>query len=122
MSITLNHTVVPAHDKMASANFFAGLFGLAYGGPMGPFAQVRINEKLTLDFADRRERFDPHHFAFHVSDGEFDAIFERIKAAGLSYGSTPWTPQDMRISDSDGGRLVFFREPDGHLMEVRTRA
>jgi catechol 2,3-dioxygenase-like lactoylglutathione lyase family enzyme len=121
MSITLNHTIVPAHDKVASAKFFANLFGLTYDGPMGPFAPVRINETLTLDFDDRRERFDSHHYAFQVSDEEFDAIFGRIKAAGLKYGSMPWTPDDMQIYGLDGGRKIYFRDPDGHLMEVRTR-
>jgi catechol 2,3-dioxygenase-like lactoylglutathione lyase family enzyme len=121
MSITLNHTIVPAHDKVASAKFFAHLFGLTYGGPMGPFAPVRINETLTLDFDDRRERFDGHHYAFLVSDEEFDAIFSRLKAAGLKYGSMPWTAEDMQIYDSEGCRRVYYRDPDGHLMEVRTR-
>jgi catechol 2,3-dioxygenase-like lactoylglutathione lyase family enzyme len=121
MGITLSHTIVPAHDKVASAKFFAYLFGLAYDGRMGPFAPVRINDTLTLDFADRRERFDGHHYAFHVGDEEFDAIFGRIKAAGLKYGSMPWTPEDMQIRNFDGGRTIFFRDPDGHLMEVRTR-
>jgi len=121
MSITLNHTIVPAHDKVASAKFFANLFGLTYGGPVGPFAPVRINETLTLDFADWRERFDGHHYAFLVSEEEFDAIFGRVKTAGLKYGSMPWTPDDMQINNLNAGRIVFFRDPDGHLMEVRTR-
>ena len=121
MSITLNHTIVPAHDKVASAKFFANLFGLTYGGPVGPFAPVRINETLTLDFADWRERFDGHHYAFLVSEEEFDAIFGRVKAAGVKYGSMPWTPDDMQINNLNAGRIVFLRDPDGHLMEVRTR-
>jgi catechol 2,3-dioxygenase-like lactoylglutathione lyase family enzyme len=121
MSITLNHTIVPAHDKVASAKFFANLFGLTYGGPMGPFAQVRINDSLTLDFADWRERFNGHHYAFLVSEQEFEDILERVKAAGLKYGSMPWTPDDMQIYGLDGGRKIYFRDPDGHLMEVRTR-
>ena len=121
MSITLNHTIVPAHDKVASAKFFANLFGLTYGGPVGPFAPVRINETLTLDFADWRERFDGHHYTFLVSEEEFDAIFGRVKTAGLKYGSMPWTPDDMQINNLNAGRIVFLRDPDGHLMEVRTR-
>jgi catechol 2,3-dioxygenase-like lactoylglutathione lyase family enzyme len=121
MAITLNHTIVPARDKVASAKFFAHIFGLAYQGSSGHFAPVRINDKLTLDFDDRREGFDGHHYAFHVSDEEFDGIFSRIKAAGMKYGSMPWTPQDMRIREFEDGRTLFFRDPDGHLMEVRTR-
>ncbi|HEV3115371.1 MAG TPA: VOC family protein [Candidatus Binataceae bacterium] len=136
MSITLNHTIVPAHDKVVSAKFFANLLGLRYEGPMGPFAAVRINETLTLDFDDRREGFDMHHYAFHVSEEEFDAIFGRIKEAGLKYGSAPWTPEDMQVGNQQslssspagytegatGGRIVYFREVNGHLLEIRTRA
>jgi catechol 2,3-dioxygenase-like lactoylglutathione lyase family enzyme len=122
MSITLHHTIVPTHDKVASAKFFADLFGLTYDGPMGPFAPVRVNETLALDFDDRREHFDSHHYAFHVSDEEFDTIFGRVKAAGLTYGSQPWSQQDMRIDTSEGGRKVYFRELNGHLLEIRTAA
>ena len=85
MAITLNHTIVPAHDKDASAKFFADLFGLKYEGAVSRFAPVRINETLTLDF-DNWDSFEMHHYAFHVSDAEFDAILGRIKEAGLPYG------------------------------------
>jgi len=120
MAITLDHTIVPAHDKVASAEFFAKLFGLTYTGPMGPFAQVPVNETLTFDFDDRRERFEVHHYAFHVSDPEFDAIFARVKDADLAYGSQPWTPEDMQVRIVREGRIVFFRDLDNHLLEVRT--
>jgi catechol 2,3-dioxygenase-like lactoylglutathione lyase family enzyme len=122
MSITLHHTIVPARDKVASAKYFADLFGLPYVGPMGPFAAVRVNETLTLDFDDRREHFEPHHYAFHISEEEFDAIFGRVKAAGLIYGSQPWSQQDMQVDNSQGGRKVYFRELAGHLLEIRTAA
>ena len=120
MAITLDHTIVPARDKNASAEFFAKLFGLTYDGPMGPFAPVRINETLTLDFDDRRQGFEVHHYAFHMSDAEFDAIFGRIKDAGLTYGSQPWTPDNMQVRMAGGGRTLFFRDLDRHLLEIRT--
>jgi catechol 2,3-dioxygenase-like lactoylglutathione lyase family enzyme len=120
MAITLDHTIVPAHDKVASAKFFAKIFGLAYDGPTGPFAPVQINETLTFDFDERRERFEVHHYAFHVSDEEFDAIFERVKDAGLTYGSQPWTPEDLQVRVVGNGRVIFFRDLDRHLIEVRT--
>src|SRR6185503_13987767 len=88
MSITLNHTIVPAKDKDAAARFFAGIFGLKYDGPMSHFAPVRVNDELTLDF-DTAECFEPHHYAFHVSDDEFDAIFQRVQEAGVAWGSEP---------------------------------
>jgi len=120
MAITLNHTIVPAHDKEASARFFADIFGLTYEGPMGHFAPVRVNEALTLDF-DNRDRFESHHYAFHVSDAEFDAMFDRIKAAGITYGSGPRSSEDGQINTRRGGRGVYFRDPNGHLLELLTR-
>ena len=119
MAITLDHTIVPAHDKEASAKFFADLFGLSYNGPMGHFAPVQVNETLTLDF-DNRDRFEPHHYAFHVSEEEFDAIFGRIQAAGLPYGSEPYALENGQINRRRGGRGVYFRDPNGHILELLT--
>lgn len=120
MAIVLNHTIVPARDKEASARFFAQIFGLRYEGPQGHFAPVRVNETLTLDF-DNRETFEPHHYAFHVSDEEFDAILARVKAAGIPYGSGPRSWDDGQINTRRGGRGFYFPDPDGHLYELMTR-
>jgi catechol 2,3-dioxygenase-like lactoylglutathione lyase family enzyme len=120
MAITLNHTIVPAHDKEASAEFFAHMFGLRYEGAMGHFAPVRINETLTLDF-DNWDHFEMHHYAFHVSDAEFDSIFSRIKDAGIPYGSGPFSQEDMQINTRRGGRGIYFKDPNGHVLELMTR-
>ena len=120
MAIILNHTIVPARDKEASANFFARIFGLSYGGAMGHFAPVQVNDTLTLDF-DNREQFESHHYAFHVNDEEFDAIFDRIKAEDIPYGSGPFEMEDMKLNSRLGGRGVYFRDPDGHVLELLTR-
>jgi catechol 2,3-dioxygenase-like lactoylglutathione lyase family enzyme len=121
MAITLNHTIVPVHDKEASAKFFARIFGLNYEGAMGHFAPVRINETLTLDF-DNWDHFEMHHYAFQVSDAEFDAIFSRIKEAGVPYGSGPFSQEDMKINTRRGGRGVYFKDPNGHVLELLTRS
>lgn len=121
MAISLNHTIVPAHDKEASARFFAHIFGLKYEGAMSHFAPVRVNETLTLDF-DTWDRFETLHYAFHVSDEEFDAIFGRIREAGIPYGSAPWSQDDMQLNDWNGGRGVYFKDPNGHVLELLTRA
>jgi len=116
----LNHTIVPSRDKEASARFFAHIFGLEYLGPAGPFAPVRVNESFTLDFDDA-DSFDIHHYAFHVGDEEFDAIFRRILEAGLTYGSEPSDSENRELNSWNGGRGVYFRDPNGHLLELLTR-
>jgi catechol 2,3-dioxygenase-like lactoylglutathione lyase family enzyme len=121
MAITLNHTIVPARDKEASAKFFAHVFGLKYEGATGHFAPVRVNETLTLDF-DNWDSFEMHHYAFQVSDPEFDAIFGRVKETGIPYGSGPFAQEDMQINTRRGGRGVYFKDPNGHLFELLTRA
>ncbi len=121
MTIELNHTIVPARDKHESARFYEGMFGFKCEAPMGHFAPVTISsQSLTLDF-DNRESFQPQHYAFKVSEVEFDEIFGRIVDAGLVYGSEPWTPENMQTNDWNGGRGVYFRDPSGHLLELLTR-
>src|SRR5262249_13351247 len=71
MTIVLDHTIVPAHDKIGSARFFARIFGLDYAGPISHFAPVKVNDALTLDF-DERGQFESHHYAFKVGEPEFD--------------------------------------------------
>ena len=119
MAIVLDHTIVPARDNEASARFFAQMFGLSYDGPNGHFAPVRVNEALTLDF-DTRDSFESHHYAFYISDDEFDAILKRVQEAGRSYGSGPRTPTDGQINTRRGGRGFYFADLDGHLLEVMT--
>ena len=128
MTIRLDHTIVPAKDKMASAEFFAEIFGLK--AKPGYFAQVQVNESLTFDFSDEPEDwggpgFDPRagrslHYAFHVGEAEFDAIFGRVKAKGLPYGSDPHDHTNGRINTRRGGRGFYFEDPYGHLLEVMT--
>ena len=119
MSIALDHTIVPAHDKEASARFFARIFGLSYDGPLYHFAPVKVNETLTLDF-DTDTDFDRHHYAFKISEADFDDIFTRVQAEKIPYGSGPMTPDDMSINHHNGGRGFYFRDPSGHLLEVLT--
>ena len=121
MAIVLDHTIVPARDRAASAKYFADLFGLSCAAPMGPFAPVQINPSLTFDFDDRRQPIEIHHYAYHVTDAEFDAIFGRVKAGGLVYGSDPYDQENMRVREFEGGRTVYFKDLDGHLLEIRTR-
>ena len=123
MAITLNHTIVPALDKQASARWFADIFGLAYEASAGHFAPVRVNQTLTLDFDDAKAgEFEIHHYAFHVDDDAFDAILARVRAVGIPYGSAPWQLEDRQLNDWNGGRGVYFRDPNGHVLELLTAA
>lgn len=119
MAITLNHTIVPARDKDAAARCFAQLFGLAFNAADDHFAPVRVNDTLTFLFANAT-KFESHHYAFHVSEDEFDDIFQRVKEAGLTYGSAPWNLDDRQLNDWNGGRGVYFKDLDGHLHELMT--
>lgn len=116
----LNHTIVRAHDHEASAKFFAEIMGLSYEGPMGHFAPVRVNDQLTMDF-DNSDEVVHAHYAFKVSDAEFEGIFERVKARGIKYGSGPGGGWDMQINHRQGGRGFYFPDPNGHSIEVLTR-
>src|ERR687892_2712814 len=114
MAVKLNHLIVPVKDKVASAQLFAEIFGLQVKPSQGRFAQVPIDEHLTIDFADDEhtrdilhfvpEKLESHHYAFHVTDEEFDGIFTRVKAKGLAYGSGPTSDTDGQIADRRGGR------------------
>ena len=119
MAITLNHTIVPARDKAAAAQFLRAHLRAGAEGNDGHFAPVRIGDTLTLLFDDA-DSFESHHYAFHVSDGEFDAIFERVKKAGIAFGSEPWSPEDGKLNHWGGGRGFYFKNPDGHLLELMT--
>ena len=120
MSIKLDHTIVPARDKEASARWFAEIFGLDYQGPAGHFTPVQINPDLTLDF-DNSTNFESHHYAFKVTDHEFDAILGRVKAEGIPYGSGPYSLEDGQTNTYRNGRGVYFRDPSGHVLELLTR-
>jgi catechol 2,3-dioxygenase-like lactoylglutathione lyase family enzyme len=119
MAIELNHTIVPAHDKEESAKWLADILGAKYEGSQFHFAVVRINERLTLDY-DHADHFEHHHYAFKISEPEFDAIFARVEAKNIVYGSQPGATDDMKINHRRGGRGFYFRDPNGHMMEVLT--
>jgi catechol 2,3-dioxygenase-like lactoylglutathione lyase family enzyme len=122
MAIELNHLIVPTRDKDEAARFYERIFGFRREAPMGPFAPVRIpGQSLTLDFDTWTDPFGPQHYAFKVSEVEFDAIFARVVQEGLAYGSGPHEPTNGRTNTWNGGRGVYFRDPSGHLLELLTR-
>ena len=119
MALQLDHTIVPAHKKEKSAAFIARILGVAFEGSWRDFAPVRINDVLTLDFADEKH-FESHHYAFLVSDREFDDILQRLKEENQPFGSTPNRRTDGEINHLHQGRGFYFECEDGHIWEVIT--
>ncbi|MFJ5058209.1 VOC family protein [Streptomyces nigra] len=120
MTVRLDHTIVAAHDKQASARFLADVLGLEVGPRYGPFVPVRIPNGVTLDFLDSPGAVTPQHYAFLVAEDEFDAIFARIRQAGLTYWADPHHRRPGEINRNDGGRGVYFEDPVGHSLEILT--
>lgn len=111
----------PARDKLASTKFLAKIWGIPFNEEaVGIFAPLRINETLTLDCDEDAEPFDVHHYAFKLSDSEFDAMFSRIKAEGILYGSGPHARENVAINHHAGGRGVYFCDLNGHILELLT--
>ncbi|MER6011175.1 VOC family protein [Streptomyces bluensis] len=121
MSVELNHTIVAAHDKKASAQFLADILGLEVSPEFGPFVPVEITNGVTLDYAETSEPITPQHYAFLVSEADFDEIFARIRAAGLTYWADPYHRRSMEINTRDDGRGAYFDAPNGHRLEILTR-
>ena len=121
MSIELNHTIVLAHDNRTSAEFLAGILGLEVGEEWGPFVPLATSNGVTLDFMTVGHDVPVQHYAFLVSEEDFDGIFQRIQEADLTYYADPHGRQPMEINHNHGGRGVYFPDPAGHGMEVITR-
>ncbi|MFD7666244.1 VOC family protein [Streptomyces sp. NPDC059788] len=122
MSVQLNHTIIHSRDNRESAAFLAHILGLEVGTEWGPFIPVDTANGVTLDFATiPAESIAMQHYAFLISEEEFDTAFARIQQAGLTYFADPHGKQPGEINHNDGGRGVYFFDPAGHAMEIITR-
>jgi catechol 2,3-dioxygenase-like lactoylglutathione lyase family enzyme len=122
MAIQLNHTIVHATDPTASAKFLAEMLGLAEPKPFGPFMDVELQNGVTLAYIQAQpDEIIIEHYAFLVSEAEFDVIFGRIKERGLTYWADPAHRQPGAINHHDGGRGVYWNDPNGHYLEIITR-
>lgn len=122
MAVKLNHTIVHSRDKRAAAAFLAGVFGLPAPKPFYHFLVVELGNEVSLDFLDADGmEVQTQHYAFLVSEREFDEIFGRIKARGLTYWADPGRTEKGKINNWGGGRGLYFEDPSGHLMEILTR-
>lgn len=119
MTVELNHTVVWATDKKRSAAFLAGILDLPVGDQVGPFLPVRMSNQVTLDFGDATD-VAPQHYAFRVGEDLFDAALARIRSADVAYWADPHHAEPATINHRNGGRGVYFADPDGHNMELLT--
>ena len=117
MPVYLNHTIVPARDKAASATFLADVLGLDPPKEFVPFCCVETANGVSLDFDDRWEPVE-HHYAFLVTEKEFDEIFARVEARGIVYWADPGHRQAYTVNTH--GRGFYFEDPSGHNMEVLT--
>ncbi|WP_331768269.1 VOC family protein [Embleya sp. NBC_00896] len=122
MSVKLNHTIVLSRDRRISAEFMAGILGLEVGEPSGVFLPVSTANGVTLDFATvEPETISAQHYAFLVSEEEFDAIFARLSDAGVRHYADPGLRVPDEINRQDGGRGAYFLDPSGHYLEILTR-
>lgn len=121
MSAQLNHTIVWCRDQQKSAAFLAGMFGRPPPSRFGPFLVVEMDNGVSLDFHDTDAAIAPQHYAFLVGEPDFDAVLERIHAARLDHWADPARRRPGEINHNDGGRGVYFPDPDGHLLEAITR-
>lgn len=117
----LNHTIVHSRDKRVSSAFLSELLGLPPARQMGLFAIVQVDADLSLDFIDAEGPIAPQHYAFLVTEAEFDAIMARILARRLSHWADPSRSEPQQINTWDDGRGVYFDDPNGHLLELITR-
>lgn len=121
MRVELNHTIVYATDREASAEFLAGILGLEVDPVSGPFVPIRLGNGVTLDYL-QAEQVTSQHYAFLVGDPEFDAAMARIEADGITYWADPFHRVPGEVNHLNAGRGCYFEDPDGHNMELLTRA
>ena len=123
MPIAFNHTIVAARDKRESAEFLAELFGLPAPTPFGHFLTVTLEHGASLDYTDvsEGEEIRPQHYAFLVTEDDFDAIYGKIQSRGLQHWADPGRQRPGEINTRDDGRGVYFPDPAGHFLEILTR-
>ena len=121
MGVTLNHTIVWCRDKRRSATFLSEILGLPAPQPFGPFLVADLENGVSLDFHETDEPIAGQHYTFLIGEDEFDQIFERMTARAVDYWADPGLHRRGRVNRADGGRGVYFHDPDGHLLEIITR-
>lgn len=121
MAVKLNHIIVYARDKRESATFLADVLGLPAPTTFEPFVMVEVDNDVTLDFLDGVGEVASQHYAFLVTEGDFDVIFARIQERDVEHWADPGRAEPGTINTRDGGRGVYFEDPSDHLLEILTR-
>jgi catechol 2,3-dioxygenase-like lactoylglutathione lyase family enzyme len=121
VSVLLNHTIVWCRDQKRSATFLAEMLGLPQPERFGPFLVVTLMNGVSLDYHETEDAISSQHYAFLIGEEEFDQTFDRISARHIEYWADPILRRPGRINPADGGRGIYFHDPDGHLLEVITR-
>jgi extradiol dioxygenase family protein len=123
MSIMFNHTIIAAKDKKQSATWLTELFSLPDPEPFGHFLAVAVANDVSLDYAEvgEGEEIRPQHYAFLVSEDDFDSIYGKIRDRGIEHWADPRRSRPGEFNRNDGGRGVYFQDPAGHYMEILTR-
>jgi catechol 2,3-dioxygenase-like lactoylglutathione lyase family enzyme len=124
MAMVLDHTIVPVRDREKSVEFYSRILGFEDLGEVGPFLAVRVNDTFNLDFAVSDD-YRSIHYAFAMESAEFEAAFLRIQESGISYGDSPYTRDNMQgpgmtMGAKGLGKAVYFDDPDGHILEIKT--
>jgi catechol 2,3-dioxygenase-like lactoylglutathione lyase family enzyme len=121
MAVQLNHTIVRSRNKEASASFLTAILGLPGATRFGPFLVVEMDNGVSLDFYETDGEIASQHYAFLITEAEFDEIFARIRERDMNYWADPGRSRPGKINHHDGGRGVYFEDPSGHLLEIITR-
>jgi catechol 2,3-dioxygenase-like lactoylglutathione lyase family enzyme len=121
VTVQLNHTIVQCRDKQRSATFLTEILGLPDPVRFGPFLVVEVDNGASLDFDETDDDVHIQHYAFLIGEGDFDAIYGRIRDRGMQHWADPRGSRPGEINHNDGGRGVYFQDPAGHYMEILTR-
>ena len=124
MATVLDHTIVPVRSREEAVEFYSRIFGFEDLGEVGPFLAVRVNEGFTLDFRDSDD-FRSIHYAFAMEPDEFERAFTNIRESGITYGDSPAGQENMQgpgmtMGAKGMGKAVYFKDPNGHLLEIKT--
>lgn len=122
MPVEFNHTIIGSRDKKASAAFLADVLGLPEPTPFGPFMVVQLDNSVSLDFIQHGGHIESAHYAFLITETDFDAVLGRLRSQDVTYYADPGHRRAGEINTDDGGRGLYFADPDGHNLEVITRA